>query len=641
LCRPGARSAAIIAVERLGGHRRLQMSAAGRLALAPTSAELERRSGGSMILRSSIGLSSYPRCIGEHLERWARTAPERVFLAEREGHGAWRRVTYRETLQSVRAIGAGLLSRGLSVDHPVAILSDNSINHALLTLAAMHVGVPVAPISSAYSLMSKDFAKLKSIVELLEPGLVYVEHPARFASALQSVDWHGAPLVIGSGEFPNATKLEQLLACTPGEEVERAYRSIGPDTIAKILFTSGSTGQPKGVINTQRMLCVNQQQLAQVWPFVEHEPPIICDWLPWNHTFGANHNFNLVLRNGGTLYIDEGRPAPALIERTVENLREISPTLYFNVPRGFDMLVPQLESDAGLRARFFRNLEVIFYAGAALPQNLWERLEALSLRELGRKVFLTSGWGSTETAPLATAAHFPSECAGVLGIPVPGCELKMVENAGKLELRVRGPNVTPGYWKREDLTRAAFDEEGFYCIGDAGRFVDPARPSKGILFDGRVAEDFKLMSGTWVHVGNLRVRAIAALDPIAQDVVVAGHDRENVGLLVFPGPACRAFAGLPPEAAAHQIVSHPAILDRVHAGLSKLAHRGAGTSTSAARALLLEEPPSIDAGEITDKGYINQRAVLARRASIVESLYCEPAAPDVVVLGQNRTSTRA
>jgi len=616
------------------------MTVTDRLALAPARVELERRTGGSMLLRSPIALSSYPRCIGEYLERWARNAPERVFLAERGAGGEWRRVTYGQALQSARAIGAGLLSRGLSVEHPIAILSDNSINHALLTLGALHVGVPVAPISPAYSLMSKDFVKLKSIVELLEPGLVYVEQPVRFTPALQSVDWRDAQLVIGDGEVPNAIHMEQLLACTPGEDVERAYRSVGPDTLAKILFTSGSTGQPKGVINTQRMLCVNQQQLAQIWPFIEREPPIICDWLPWNHTFGANHNFNMILRNGGTLYIDEGRPAPALIDRTVANLREISPSIYFNVPRGFDMLLPHLENDAGVRANFFRNLEVIFYAGAALPQNLWERLEALSLRELGRKVFLTSGWGSTETAPLATAAHFPSECAGVLGIPVPGCELKMIENADKLELRVRGPNVTPGYWKREDLTRAAFDEEGFYCIGDAGRFADPARPSCGILFDGRVAEDFKLASGTWVHVGDLRVKAIAALDPIAQDVVVTGHDRESVGLLVFPGPSCRAFAGLPSDAALDQIVSHPAILDRLHAGLSKLASRGAGTSTYADRALLLQEPPSIDAGEITDKGYINQRAVLGRRADLVERLYGESAAADVVVLGQHRTSVR-
>jgi feruloyl-CoA synthase len=606
-----------------------------RFELAPAQVEVERRSTGEMVLRSPMPLRAYPRCIGEHLEHWGRTAPERGFLAERDGHGGWRRVSYGAALQAARAIAAGLLARGLSATRPIAILSDNSVDHALVTLAAMHVGVPVASISPAYSLLSKDFAKLGSIVELLEPGLVFVEHPDKFASALQTVDWRGAQLLTSKGGFAGAESLAVLLAGSSGPEVERAYRSVEPDTIAKILFTSGSTGQPKGVINTQRMLCANQQQLAQVWPFLEREPPIICDWLPWNHTFGSNHNFNLVLRNGGTLYIDDGKPAPGLIERTVANLREVSPNIYFNVPRGFDMLLPYLEGDADLRAHFFRNLEIIFYAGAALPQNLWERLEALSLRELGRKVFLTSAWGATETAPLATAAHFPSERAGVLGIPVPGCELKMIPNAGKLELRVRGPHVTPGYWKREDLTRAAFDDEGYYCIGDAGRFVDPAQPSKGILFDGRLAEDFKLMSGTWVHVGELRVKAIAALDPIAQDVVVTGHDREAVGLLVFPGPGCRAFAGQPAHASVAEVTSHPAILDRLRAGLKKLAHSGGGSSTYAARALLLQEPPSIDAGEITDKGYINQRAVLTRRAALVERLYVQPAEIDVIVLKSN------
>jgi len=602
-----------------------------RLEFAPARVDVEPRANGEMILRSPSALGAYPRCIGEHLERWTQQAPERVFVAERSAVGDWRRVTYGEARHTVRALAAGLLEQGLSSTRPIAILSDNSVNQALLTLAAMHVGVPVAPISPAYSLMSQDFAKLKAIVALLEPGMVYVEHPEKFASALRAVDWNDARLVIGKGETAHAVHWSDLLRSS-GAGVERAYRSVRPDTIAKILFTSGSTGQPKGVINSQRMLCLNQQQLAQVWPFLERVPPVLCDWLPWNHTFGANHNFNLVLRNGGTLYIDDGKPAPGLIERTVANLREVSPNIYFNVPRGFDMLLPHLESDAGLRKSVFRYLEVIFYAGAALPQNLWERLEDLSLRELGRRIFLTSAWGATETAPLATAAHFPSACAGVLGIPVPGCELKMIPSAGKFELRVRGPNVTPGYWKREDLTRAAFDEEGFYCIGDAGRFVDAAQPSKGSLFDGRVAEDFKLMSGTWVHVGELRLRAIAALDPIAQDVVVAGHDRESVGLLIFLGPGARAFAGLSTDAGAAQVSSHPAVLEHVRTGLSKLSKRGGSSSTYAARAVLLQEPASIDAGEITDKGYINQRAVLARRASVVEALYAEPARDGVIVL---------
>jgi feruloyl-CoA synthase len=462
--------------------------------------------------------------------------------------------------------------------------------------------------------------------------MVYVERAQKFAAALAAIDWGDAIHV--SGEADDATGLcfSDLLRGVPDAGVKRAYCAVGPDTVAKILFTSGSTGEPKGVINTQRMLCANQQQLAQVWPFLTREPPVICDWMPWNHTFGGNHDFNMVLAHGGTLYIDDGKPAAGLIERTVANLRDVSPNIYLNVPRGFDMLVPHLERDGELRAAFFRNLKLVLYAGAALPQNLWDRLQALSQQERGSGLFLTSGWGSTETAPLATTAHFPSERAGMLGIPVPGCELKLKPSGGKRELRVRGPHVTPGYFKRDDLTQAAFDEEGLYRIGDAGCFVDEAQPAKGILFDGRVAEDFKLMSGTWVHVGALRVKAIAALDPIAQDVVVTGHDREYVGLLVFPGPRARAFADLPEDAPASVLASHAAIAGHVAAALRTLAESGVGSSTYAARALLLDEPPSIDANEITDKGYINQRAVLARRAHAVECLYAEPLLPGVVAI---------
>ena len=603
------------------------------IAFADPRVDLERRADGIMILRSSYPLGNYPRCIGEHLEKWGRTHPDRLFLAERDGPRAWCRLTYGEALAGARSIGAALLSRGLSVDRPLVILSDNSINHALLTLGAMHVGVPVAPISAAYSLMSKDFAKLARIAALLKPGLIYAEDAAKFAKALTVVDWQDAEIVAG-GETPGirATLFDDLLAHAANAEVERAYASLSPDTIAKILLTSGSTGEPKGVINTQRMLCSNQQGFLQLWKFLDEEPPVLCEWLPWSHTFGANATFNMVLCSGGTFYIDDGKPAPGLIEKTVANLREVSTNMYFNVPRGFDMLIPYLEQDAQLRENFFRKLKLIFYAGAALPQNLWERLEALSVQQVGHRISMISAWGATETAPGATVVHFPIDRAGIVGLPIPGCEIKMVPGAGKLELRVRGPNVTPGYWKRDDLTRAAFDEEGFYRIGDAGRFFDLNDPAKGIVFDGRVAEDFKLMSGTWVRVGELRIKAIAALDSLAQDVVVAGHDREEVSLLIFPSATCRAFADLPADASLASALAHPAVRNRVREGLQKLARDGGGTSTYATRALFLEEPPSIDAGEITDKGYINQRAVLTRRSPLVEKLYSEPQPPEVITV---------
>jgi feruloyl-CoA synthase len=443
--------------------------------------------------------------------------------------------------------------------------------------------------------MSRDFGKLKYIFDLVRPGLVYAADAQKFAPALAAV---GA----------RSTPVQELLETNPGSTLEREHLRVSPDSVAKILFTSGSTGTPKGVINTQRMLCANQQQLAQAWPFVEDAPPVVVDWLPWNHTFGGNHNFNMVLRNGGTLYVDGGKPVPGLVETTVRNLKEVAPTMYFNVPRGFDLLLPFLEKDAELRRNFFRDLQVLFYAAAALPLNLWERLRSLAHQDLA----MLSAWGSTETSPLATSVHFHMDRPGVIGLPVAGCDLKLVPAAGKHEVRVKGVNVTPGYYKRPDLTTAAFDEEGFYRIGDAVKFAAPEDPSKGIVFDGRVAEDFKLSTGTWVSVGALRVKLIAACDPLIQDAVITGHDRNEIGALVFLSATVKDVA---------------AARERIRDALRKLAQEG-GSSTHPTRALIMSEPPSIDANEITDKGYMNQRAVLERRAALVEKLYS--ADPEVI-----------
>ena len=559
---------------------------------APAKVELEKRPDGTMLLRSPQKLGPYARCVTEWLVQWSDRAPERIFLAERKGDG-WRKLSYREAYGAVRRIAQALLDRGLGPQRPVAILSDNGVDHALLALGAMHVGIPAAPVSPAYSLMSKDFGKLKTIFELVQPGLVYAADPQKFAPALAAVGASNTPV-------------DELLETNPGSTQEREHARVNADTPAKILFTSGSTGIPKGVINTHRMLCANQQMLAQAWPFVEDRPPVIVDWLPWNHTFGGNHNFNLVLRNGGTLYVDGGKPAPGLIETTAKNLREVAPTMYFNVPRGYDLLLPFLEKDAELRRNFFRDLDLLFYAAAALPQNLWERLRKLS------NVAMLSAWGSTETAPLASSVHWRIDRAGVIGLPVAGCELKLVPSAGKLEVRVRGPNVTPGYYKRPDLTRAAFDEEGFYRIGDAVRFADAADPARGIVFDGRVAEDFKLTTGTWVNVGAVRVQLIAAGDPLVQDAIITGHDRDEIGALVFLTPAAKEL-------------SSEELRARLSGALKKVQ---GGSSMRPARLLVLTEPPSIDANEITDKGYMNQRAVLERRAASVEKLYS--ASPEVI-----------
>jgi feruloyl-CoA synthase len=584
----------------------------------------ERHGDGSIRLKSMTPLQPAARCTGDWLEHWARHAPERIFLGERSSIDApWTTITYSDALRRVRSVGAWILAQDMSAQRPLVILSDNSIEHALFALGAMHVGVPVASISPAYSLMSKDFDKLKSMIALLDPGAIYVSGVKLFAAALAAIrPRHNATVVSGDAESGDAISFRALAAPPATDAVAQAFAAITPDTIAKFLFTSGSTGTPKAVINTQRMLNSSQQAKAQTWSFLDGvEDLVILDWLPWSHTIGANHNFNLVLRNGGTLYIDGGKPAPGLFATSLANLRSVMPTVYFNVPRGFDMLIAALRDDEELRRRFFNEVKFVFYAGAALPQNLWEALEDLSIKTVGRAMPMVSAWGSTETSPLATDCHFQAERSGNIGVPIPGTELKLVPSGDKLEVRVRGPNVTPGYWKAPELTAQAFDADGFYLIGDAVTFADPERPERGLFFDGRVAEDFKLNSGTWVSVGTLRVAGIAALAPLAQDIVVTGHGGDQVRFLVFPNiAACRAHAGLPDSASVGEVIGSEKVRAAIAQGLAKLKAQGSGSSGHATRALLLAEPASVDGGEITDKGYINQRAVLTRRAASVALL---------------------
>jgi feruloyl-CoA synthase len=568
----------------------------------------------------------------------AELAPARIFLAERDGT-QWRKLRYGEARRAVDAIAQALIDRGLSAERPAMILSGNAIDHALLTLAGHTAGIPVAPISVAYSLQSQDHAKLRHIADLLAPGLIYVFDTAPFAKALAALDAADAEIVASrnGANLADVTAFDDLARTTPGAAVERAVASIGAGTIAKFLFTSGSTSLPKGVINTHGMLTSNQQALAQVWPFLADDPLVLVDWLPWNHTFGGNNNFNLVLRHAGTLYIDAGKPMPALVVETVRNLAEVSPTLYYNVPAGYAALLPHLEGDEALARSFFARLRLIFYAGAALPQDLWERLEALSIRVTGRRVPMTSAWGSTETAPMATIAHFLIERAGVIGVPVPGTELKLIPNGSKIEVRVRGANVTPGYWKRPDLTAEAFDEEGFYRIGDTVRFSDPADPTKGIVFDGRLAEDFKLMTGTWVHVGALRVGLLAAATPALQDAVVAGENRAFVGLLAWLSAAgCHKLIGPGAPTALDGLARHPTVRDHVRTAIARWNAAENSSSQRVERVLLLPDMPSIDGNEITDKGYINQRLALDRRQADVERLFAPDPDPDVIVIDRGR-----
>lgn len=556
----------------------------------PPSVECSEWPDGRSVLRSTVPLGNHPRALGEHLERWAREAPDRPFLAEREGSG-FRRVSYASARETVRAVGQAILDRGGSPKRPVMILGDNSIDHALVALAAMHVGVPAAPVSVAYSLQSRDHGKLREVARQLEPSLIHAPDVAAFAPALSALE--GVPRIRVSD------------ATAPSSRVDEAFASLGPDSIAKVLFTSGSTGTPKGIVNTHRMMLSNQQAIAQCWPFLEARPPVVLDWLPWSHTFGGNHNFNMVLRNGGTLYVDPGKPAPGLIEKTVESFRLVSPTLWFNVPRGFDVILPYLEKDEELAHCVFGDLDLVFYAAAALPPSTWARLAAVMKRvRPDSGVAMTSAWGLTETSPMVTTVHFPIGRAGVIGLPAPGCELALVPDPSskKLEMRVKGPNVTPGLWKTGGgIEPCALDEAGFFPTGDAGRLEDPNEPSRGVVFDGRTAENFKLTSGTWVLVGALRVGIIAACAPLVADAVVAGHDRDEIGLLVFPAPGCD--------------------VETLRARLRAWNEANPASSTRIARCMLLEEPPNIDAGEITDKGYLNQRAVLGLRAAKVDALY--------------------
>ena len=577
---------------------------------------------GSLLVESTEPLQPHPLRLTDRLQQWAAKVPDHTLAAKRDATGTWRHLSYRDAVHGARSIAQALLDIGLGPERPLAILSDNDLEHLLLTLGAMWAGVPCAPISPAYSLLSQDHAKLRHILGLLTPGLVFASNGTAYARAIDAALPPGTPLALTAGavEGRHALHFADLLATTPTDAVDEAHARVGPDTIAKILFTSGSTQAPKGVINTQRMLCSNQQMILQCFPCLGETPPVLVDWLPWNHTFGGNHNVGLTVWNGGTLYVDDGKPTPALIGQTLRNLREIAPTVYFNVPKGFEEIANALEHDAALRDTLFSRVQMFFFAGAGLSQPVWDQLDRLAEAACGERIRMLTGLGMTETAPFAICANGGDVRSGHIGLPAPGIELKLVPSGDKAELRYRGPNVTPGYWRLPSA--AHFDDEGFYASGDAVRLVDPADPQRGLAFDGRIAEDFKLATGTFVSVGPLRARAIAAGDPCVQDVVVTGLNRNEIGLLVFPrADRCRMLAGLPADAPLAEVLAAPPVRAFFQHWLDRLHDAGTGSATRVARALLLVEPPAIDRGEVTDKGSINQRAVLACRAALVEQLH--------------------
>src|SRR3954463_5899902 len=598
--------------------------------------DVERRDDGTVVLKSRIPLQTYEKHIPASLAKWAKEAPERIWLAQRGGpNREWRKVSYGEAKRTVDALTQALLNLRLD-GRPVAILSGNSIEHALMTQAAMQARLPAAPVSPAYSLMSHDHVKLKYLFNLIKPAVVMVQDGAAFEKALKALDLGGVTVihVARACEDIQSVAFAQLAATPVTKEVEQSIAAITPDTVGKLLFTSGSTGMPKAVINTQRMMCANTAMMMQVRPRDPNAPQATyLDWMPWNHTMGGNALFNSVLTEGGTLYIDDGRPVPGMIEETLRNLHEISPTYYANVPAGYAALASAMEKDDALCRSFFRNLGLMAYGGARLPDDLYERRRTLGVRATGDRIVFYTGWGATETGPTSTGTYWNTERVGLIGLPFPGVELKMVPAGPKYELRLRGINVTPGYSRQPELPKAAFDDEGFYCIGDAGVFVDPGDPVQGLVFSGRVVEDFKLTTGTFVQVGPLRTDAIAAASPVIQDALVAGQDRPFIGLLAWPNlHACRQIVG-DPEASYQDVVRHPDVLACLKRGLQAHNASCAGASSlRIARAMLMVEPASIDGNELTDKGYINQRAGLDRRADLVARLYAERPGEEVIIL---------
>ncbi len=598
------------------------------------------RDDGSLLVESVEPLQSYPDHLGQCLVAGAQAHGERVLVARRGADGQWIEITWADALARARRIAQAILDRKLSANRPILILSGNDLEHFQLALGAFLAGVPYSPISTAYSLLSEDFGKLRHIVDLTTPGMVFVADEAAYGRAVRAVIPESVEVVahhVDGSSGRALTAFNDLLQTTDTAAVDEAIAAITPDTIGKFLFTSGSTKAPKAVINTHRMMCSNLQMIRQCLPFLAETPPVLVDWLPWNHTFGGNHNVGIVLFNGGTFYIDDGRPTPDGIGETLRNLREIAPTIYFNVPKGFEEIVDVMERDEALTRHMLSRVKIFFFAGAGLAPQIWERLDHVAERVVGERIRMITGLGMTETAPFALCANGGTVYSGVLGLPAPGLKVKLVPVDGKMEVRYRGPSVTPGYWRSDDQTAESFDDEGYFCSGDAARYIDPANREIGFEFDGRIAEDFKLSSGTFVSVGPMRARILADGEAYVQDVVIAGLNRNEVGILLFPRfDACRELAGLPGGVNTSAVLEAPAVRHFFQGLVDRQWAAGTGSATRVARALVMPTPPSADLGEVTDKGSINQRAVLRHRAAEVDALYNDQ---DPRVLRPQRAAT--
>jgi feruloyl-CoA synthase len=604
-----------------------------------TRVKMREGDNGVRYMSADQKLGDYATRMTDRLVHWAKTKPKATMLAKRVKNtdgslGDWRHISYSQAWQSARAIAQALIDRGLSAERPVVIMSENDLEHALLSLGCLVAGVPFCAASPAYSTISQDFEKLRHILTTLTPGLVFAADAKRYGKAIEAAVGQDIEVVLHSGEIAGRaiTTFENLLTTQATPAVDAAMQATGPDTIAKFLFTSGSTKLPKAVINTQRMWCANQQQMAQSMPVLAETPPVLVDWLPWNHTFGGNHNFGMVLYHGGTLYIDEGKPTPALMGETLRNLREIAPTVYFNVPTGFEAIAIAMKTDNALRKNLLSRVQMFFYAGAALAQPIWDSLHESQEREVGERIVMGTGLGMTESGPFAIFVTSPFVKAGDLGVPTPGMELKLVPNSDKIEVRYKGPNIAPGYWRAPQETQEAFDEEGFFCTGDAVKWIDETDVHQGLKFDGRIAEDFKLATGTFVSVGPLRGKIIAAGAPYVQDAVITGLNMHEVGAMIFPTAAVRGLSGLGADASMAEVLASAPLLAHFQNVLNGLAKTSTGSASRVARMVLLSEPPSIDKGEVTDKGSINQRAVLKHRDSLVQALHAGTAS-NTLVLG--------
>ncbi len=592
-----------------------------------TSVQVQTRNDGVQYVQADLPLAAHPQRMTDKLLHWARVTPERTCLARRKRWpdgttGEWEHFTYAQAVTAARRIGQALLQRHLSVDRPVVILSENSLEHGMMALACMMVGIAYCPVSPAYATLSKDFDKLKHILNTLTPGLVMAADAQRYGAAIEACVPKDVDVVLVNGELNRShTRFSDLLQTNDTAAVDAAMQATGPDTVVKFLFTSGSTHLPKGVINTHRMWCANQQQMWQSMPVLGEAPPVLVDWLPWNHTFGGNHNVGLVLFHGGSLYIDDGKPVPALMPETLRNLREIAPTVYFNVPTGLEAIANAMHNDDQLRRNLLSQVRMFFYSGAALAQPIWDSLHAAQERELGQRIVMGTGLGMTETGPFGIFVPRPEVESGDLGLPAAGLQLKLVPIGDKVEVRYKGPNVTPGYWRAPQATAEAFDEEGFLKSGDAVVWRNPSNPNEGLRFDGRIAEDFKLATGTFVSVGPLRARIIAAGAPYVQDAVITGLNMNEVGAMLFTTPRVRELSPLPPHASLADTLQHPQVVSFFQGLLDALATQSTGSANRVARMVLLSEPPSIDSGEVTDKGSINQRAVLKHRAALVQAVH--------------------